>query len=126
VYELKGRKFACEQGPVAPNAQWQDVEAIPVGALLRGTLRVLNLRPEELGGLLAAIGKEPASALKIGAGKGQRLGRIRLHAVQFNLRSYDGAKIAADELAWRQAFEKSQDRYARGEDALVHIHQGDC
>ena len=64
VYELKGRKFACEQGPVAPDAKWQDVEAIPVGAFLRGTLRVLNLRPEELGGLLAAIGKEPASALK--------------------------------------------------------------
>ncbi len=64
VYELKGRKFACEQGPVAPDAKWQDVEAIPVGAFLRGTLRVLNLRPEELGGLLAAIGKEPASALR--------------------------------------------------------------
>src|SRR6185436_13937862 len=53
ITALKGRKFARGRGPVAEKARMQRVEAIPAGALLRGAIRVVNLLPEELGGLLA-------------------------------------------------------------------------
>lgn len=126
VRSLKGRKFGCEQGPIAPNVRWQTVEAIPTGVLLRGSLRVLNLRPEELGALLAVLGKEPASALKIGAGKGQGFGRIRLHGLAFQLRDHARAAATPQEAAWTLAFDGCNDRWAQGENELVRIHQGDC
>lgn len=126
VSSLEGRKFACEEGPVAAHAALQQVEAIPAGAHLRGGLRVQNLRPEEMGGLLAALGKEPSSALKVGAGKGQRLGRIRLEAITLHLVDAARAPVTPDLAAWRRAFEASPDRWAMGEHELVRIHQGDC
>lgn len=124
VFNLKGRKFAGGLGPVAPNARWQRVEAIPAGTLLLGSIRVLNLLPAELGCLLVALGKLPASTLKIGAGKGHGFGRISLQGLALRLRDHLRAQVAPDEIAWRAAFELSPDRWAPGEDELVRIHQG--
>lgn len=127
VRSLKGRKFALGRGPVADNAQHQRVEVIPRGSLLRGQLRFFNLLPPELGGLLAALGKEPPSALKIGAGKGHGFGRMRLHSAAFHLRERIGAVEAAEEKGWREAFtDASSDRFALGEQELIRIHEGDC
>ena len=126
VYKLKGRKFAAGRGPVAPNARLQRVEAIPPGTLVRGAIRVFNLLPEELGGLLAALGRLPASALKIGAGKGQGFGRIALRSLVFRLQDHARVPVVPDEAAWRRAFEACPDRWATGEAELVNIHQGNC
>lgn len=129
VNTLKGRKFGAGEGPVADGACWQRVEAIPAGALLRGQLRISNVLPEELGGLLVALGRCPKSALKIGAGKGHGFGRVAVHGLSFRLQDHARAVIAADETeetVWKSAFEGCLDRWASGEEALVRIHGGNC
>jgi len=126
VSTLKGRKFAVGRGPVAPDARRQRVEAIPTGTLLRGVIRVFNLRPDELGGLLAVLGSAPASALKIGAGKGQGFGRITLHDLAFRLHDHTRAAVTPGTAALKHAFEACPDRLPQGEAAMVNIHQGDC
>lgn len=127
ITALKGRKFAAGMGPVAPDAHMQDVEAIPADCLLRGSLRVFNLLPAELGGLLTVLGHSPKSALKIGAGKGHGFGRISLHELSFHLRDHAQARAPLELAGWRRAFEEwRDDRWQAGEDELVRIHQGDC
>lgn len=125
VTSLHGRKFASGRGPVAPRAGLQKVETIPGGSIVRGVLRVWCLTPDELGGLLSAMGRLPESALKIGAGKGHGFGRARVTGVQLRLKQSAGTVGTGDEAGWRKAFDISPDRFAAGEAALVALHQGD-
>lgn len=129
VKRLYGRKFYCgqaqpEAGDRAPARE--PVEAIPIGTPLQGELRVWNLLPEELGGLLAALGRAPASCVKLGGGKALGLGRMRLAQVQFELLDGRRRPVPVDEEGWRAAFVGTQDRWDRGEAQLVSLHQGTC
>lgn len=129
IISLKGRKFAVGQGPVAPYARQQQVEVIPIGAALRGTLRVSNVLPIELGGLMTALGVLPNSALKIGAGKGQSFGRMAVGELRFRIQSYTREEFTVDESAmneWRDAFVKCLDCWRSGEQALIAIHGRGC
>jgi RAMP superfamily len=129
ISSLKGRKFASGQGPVADSAQRQRVEVIPCDTLLRGELRVLNALPAELGGLLAALGVSPMSALKIGAGKGLAFGRMVVDELGFRLQDHMRAEIHASEtvrIVWRHAFLASHDYWKSGEEALIRIHGKGC
>lgn len=129
VSSLKGRKFAAGQGPVADNAQLQRVEVIPFGTLLRGELRILNVLPEELGGLLSALGVSPSSALKLGAGKGLAFGRMVVDELGFRLQDHMRVEINASEtvlIAWRDAFLAGHDYWKSGEETLIRIHGKGC
>lgn len=127
VSELKGRKFALGQGRRVENAKPQPVEVIPAGTILQGQIRFMNVTPMELGGMLSAIGKTPASKLKIGAGKCYGLGRMSLRTMSFALRGQTASPQGDQEQAWRAAFETEQsDRFPDGEETLVRIHQGAC
>lgn len=127
VSDLKGRKFALGEGRRVENAKPQPVEVIPAGTILQGQIRFMNVMPMELGGILAAIGKVPASKLKIGAGKCYGLGRMSLRTMTFALRGRSASATDEQERAWRAAFEAAQsDRFPVGEDTLVRIHQGAC
>lgn len=133
VGPLHGRKFAVGMGPIAENAKPQLVEVIPSGSELRGSLRVFNVGPVELGGLLSALGYGPGgrvlSALKVGAGKGRALGRVRLRALTFELRDARGRAVPVDQATvetWHTAFAQSSDRYEEGERRLHEIHRGAC
>lgn len=127
VSTLKGRKFALGQGRRVENAKPQPVEVIPAGTILQGQIRFMNVMPMELGGLLAAIGKTPASKLKIGAGKCYGLGRMSLRSMTVTLRNRNTIPQGEQEQAWRAAFEAAQsDRFPIGEETLVRIHQGAC
>lgn len=127
VSDLKGRKFALGEGRRVENAKPQPVEVIPAGTILQGQIRFMNVMPMELGGILAAIGKVPASKLKIGAGKCYGLGRMSLRTMTFALRGRSASTTDEQERAWRAAFEAAQsDRFPVGEDTLVRIHQGAC
>ncbi|WP_437297351.1 RAMP superfamily CRISPR-associated protein [Sorangium sp. So ce426] len=125
VHELHGRKFAVGRGPVADKARWQKIEVFPKGSALQGTMRVHNALPRELGGLLVALGWKRESALKIGGGKGQGFGRIRLQHLVAHLRDPAGRAVELED-AWITMFERSEDCHAEGMARLVEIHQGDC
>lgn len=127
VSSLKGRKFALGQGRRVEDAKLQPVEVIPAGTALDGQIRFQNVLPAELGGLLVAIGKEPASKLKIGGGKCYGLGRLRLHSASCHLRGQSAEVTELVEQSWRAAFTAaSSDRFGIGEETLVRIHQGEC
>jgi hypothetical protein len=121
VTALDGRKFHRGRGPAAPNLQ--RVEAIPTGTALTGQLRVFNATPAELGGLLAALGCNPPSALKLGGGKAHGFGRALCHARCALTANGDGL---LDPARWRQAFLESEDRWVEGEARLAAIHDGAC
>ncbi|MBK9265649.1 MAG: hypothetical protein IPM54_38400 [Polyangiaceae bacterium] len=134
ISELRGRKFGMGHGPIPEKKQWQLVETIPKGTLLRGSVLLRNILREELGGLLVALGRHPASALKIGSGKGNlrknaadfdaSFGRIKL--VELTWRDHAGKPLTEDARAAYEAFTKSADRWAEGENQLVALHQGAC
>lgn len=129
VYELHGRKFAVGEGPNQEEPVWERVEAIAADSILRGSLRLLNVCQAELGGLLAALGKKPASFLKIGGGKGQKFGRIELLDLTWKLQDHTRKPIEVDVGRldeWRNAFRESNDYWEEGEKALVAIHHGAC
>lgn len=121
VTALDGRKFHGGCGPAAENHH--RIETIPIGTVLAGQLRVFNATPAELGGLLAALGCSPPSALKLGGGKAHRFGRARCHARCALTSNGDGP---LDPARWRQAFLESTDRWADGEARLAALHRGDC
>jgi CRISPR/Cas system CSM-associated protein Csm3 (group 7 of RAMP superfamily) len=120
VRSLHGRKFGVGRGPATENRQ--HVEVIPVGTVLTGQLRVFNATPAELGGVLAALGCDPASALKLGGGKAHGFGRVRCK-VRCHL---TGDDAPLDPAAWRQSFIASPDRWLRGEQDLISLHRRDC
>ncbi len=136
VSGLRGRKFGMHLGPIPDNQKrkWQRVQTIPKGALIRGAVLLANVRPEELGGLLVALGRYPESVLKIGAGKGNArenaaehdasFGRIKL--VELGWTNRAGKPMVQEERALYNAFAKSPDRWGDGERDLVAIHQGAC
>lgn len=117
VSKLHGRKFARGRGPEAQGRE--RIEVIPAGASLQGDLRLTNVTPAELGGLLAALGVRPESRLKVGAGKGHGFGRVR--AADLSIRVRFGA-AASDVTAYEQAFRACPDAWLEGLDALVKIH----
>lgn len=120
VRALHGRKFALGRGPASDNRQ--HIEVIPPGTVLRGQLRVFNITPEELGGVLAALGCDPPSAIKVGGGKAHGFGRMLCRA-RCHLVDHDAP---LDPAVWRQRFVASPDRWVEGEDRLVALHQGAC
>lgn len=147
VHRLYGRKFATGTGPAGDRPQralpdherrsagrtrehaqqpQQWIEVIPAGTAITGELRLHNVLPAELGGLLATLGRTPASALKLGAGKGCGFGRLRLAAIHYALRDHAGRSIEADEPRWRHSFVDSSDYWGPGETELARIHQGGC
>jgi hypothetical protein len=120
VRSLHGRKFGVGRGPATDNRQ--HVEVIPTGSVLTGQLRVFNASAAELGGVLAALGCDPPSALKLGGGKAHGFGRVRC-SVRCHLTGHDAP---LDPAAWRQSFLASPDRWARGEQDLISLHRGNC
>ena len=118
VYRLHGRKFGLGRGPASDNVA--RVEAIPARSVLTGQIRLFNVTPAELGGLFAALGCDPVSALKLGGGKAHGFGRVHAR-VRCRLDS-----AAVDPSAYRQHFLRSPDRWPDGEDRLVQLHQGAC
>lgn len=131
VTGLYGRKFAVgrdmrpppegQRGkkPPAP----QRLEALPAGTRLRQNIRFLNLTQAELGGLLAVLGYDPASRLKVGAGKSHGFGRIRLEALEFEARSrfpdLDSTQCA-------RAFRDDRGTHVAHLERLVSLHGKDC
>ena len=120
VRSLHGRKFGLGRGPASDNLQ--HVEVIPAGTVLTGQLRLFNVTPAELGGVLAALGCDPPSAIKVGGGKAHGFGRVHCRA-RCQLVEYDAP---LDPAAWRQAFVASPDRWPAGEERLASLHRGDC
>jgi CRISPR/Cas system CSM-associated protein Csm3 (group 7 of RAMP superfamily) len=126
VYELSGRKFYRGLAPVIENAPRHWLEVIAAGRTLHGELRLANVLPVELGGLLTALGRLPASALTLGGGKARGLGRVRCMELRYHLVDARGREIQIDEAGWRATFEQDKDdRWPEGEAALVALHQGD-
>jgi len=127
VHDLHGRKFAIGPGPGSTQDAMEVVEVIRRGCEVQGELRVLNLMPAELGGLLVALGWGRArSALKVGGGKALGFGRIRLSKVDYRLKDHAGRETGPDEDSWASHFERSEDCYPEAMKKLVEIHQGDC
>ncbi|WP_437307425.1 RAMP superfamily CRISPR-associated protein [Sorangium sp. So ce388] len=126
VHDLHGRKFAVGRGPLPERHGVQSVECIRRGASLRGQMRLVNVLPAELGGLLVALGWRPQSALKIGAGKAHGFGRMHLAHVEYRLRGLTDDAARKSEEGWRADFEGWEDRFAEGMQRLVAMHQGDC
>jgi hypothetical protein len=121
VHGLYGRKFGLGRGPATANRQ--RIEAIPAGAILTGQIRLFNVTSAELGGLLAALGCDPPSALKLGGGKAHGFGRMHCKA-RCKLTRCGAPPLDPSE--WRQQFIASSDRWPEGEDHLVALHRGDC
>lgn len=127
VTSLHGRKFACGRGPVADDAAWQLVEVLPAGTRLTGQIRLWNVTDAELGALLAALGLEPRSRVKLGAGKGHGFGRCLFgDRPGWKLRDHRLQPDQADAASWLSAFASSPDRWPDGEQALVRIHHAEC
>lgn len=122
VHGLHGRKFHGGRGPAAETRA--RVEAIRDGTVLAGQVRIFNATPAELGGLLVALGCDPASALKLGGGKAHGAGRAQCRITGHTLAA-TGAP-ASGPTAWRQQFIDSPDRWADGEARLVALHRGAC
>jgi hypothetical protein len=140
---LKGRKFAVgifrTEPPMDPKLL--AIEVLPRGTLLRGGLRVLNLTDAEVGGLVAALGVEPESRLKVGGGKGvggrmydatlrreveTGFGRARVTKVDLSRLRARGLSEPMTTARARAAFMASDDYFAEGERRLVALHGGDC
>jgi hypothetical protein len=105
VTSLHGRKFAREPGLREGNAREQRVEVIPAKSDLRGEVYFHALHDDELGGILAALGSEPQSPLKLGAGKCHGFGLVQVDSVSVALRgaaAEDGAVISACARAFQE------------------------
>jgi CRISPR/Cas system CSM-associated protein Csm3 (group 7 of RAMP superfamily) len=126
VDSLYGRKFAADELTAVPPTELLAVEVIPQDTKLTGELRLFNIGPAELGGLLCALGWEPRSWLKLGGGKGLGFGRIGVvdAAWTWDLRNDRGQPIERDTATYRKQFEASEDRYREGEEKLLSLHRG--
>jgi len=131
VDRLHGRKFAVHPAPLIERPELQAVEAIPTKTGLVGEIRVVNLRPHELGGLLVALGQTAPGtfdAVKLGGGKCHGFGRMRLQSLAFAARRGPPHPLASDPRVdeWLAAFRADADRFEAGERRLLEIHRGDC
>lgn len=119
VKGLHGRKFARGRGPETEARE--HIEVVPKGSVLVGTLRIVNVTDAEFGGLLAALGVQPGSRLKVGGGKGHGFGRVRVETPTITSRA-PSAPIG-DWTHYEQAFRAHADAWPEGVDALVRIHE---
>lgn len=130
VVSLRGRKFAITpvtpvRSPNQPQPVTQRIEVIPKGTRLTGRLSLINVTHEELGGLLAALGVEPLSRIKVGAGKGLGFGRLRVVQLICSLREPSGRSFALDQATLLNRFMASPDCFKSGLERLVGIHRGE-
>src|SRR5262249_29724157 len=114
VGTVHGRKFYVGPAPTIDAAEYERVEAIPEGARLQGTIRILNLNDAEMGGLHVALGVTPESCIKLGGGKGHGFGRVRVRRVVHALLDDRRRPRAAEPELWSCAFEASPDRWDSG------------
>ncbi|MFM7201171.1 MAG: RAMP superfamily CRISPR-associated protein [Myxococcota bacterium] len=136
VSTLHGRKFALSNSTAtvsapapAPNAKKPKpfkVEVIPKNVWLTGTLIFQNLLPEELGGLLTALGCEPASYLKVGAGRALGFGRVKPELKSIELYDHQRHLVSMERATLRDHFVSWEDRWNEGEKQLITLHQGGC
>jgi hypothetical protein len=112
----RGERGARPERP-APAGEW--VEVIPADTQIHVELGVRNLRLDELGALLGALGCDPLSALACGGGQRAGFGRLYAEGLEVELYQPNGALAQADVASWRAAFEQSADRWPAGEAALL-------
>jgi len=124
ITSLLGRKFAVGLQDPPPQERFQLVECMPAATELRGELRLFNLTHVELGALMVAIGASPASAMRLGGGKGIGFGRVRLRQVIPDLRDERRRSVEPRLEDWRSAFLASADCWHVGEQALLKMYQG--
>lgn len=124
VHSLHGRKFHGHRGP-EPVGKLMQIEVIPAGASISGSVRLHNVDPAELGGLLVALGFSSApSFVKIGAGKNLGFGRVRPTRIGGELKIGRDGELEAIIERSEAAFYKSADRWEDGEEKLREIHKG--
>lgn len=101
--QILGRKFYYHQRDLAAvlRAYAEDrgmpeieVEAIPQGETLNGSLRFFNLSESELGQLLYSLILEDGLAHKLGYGKPLGLGSVRIRATSLDIEKLEGAHPA--------------------------------
>ncbi|MBN1605709.1 MAG: hypothetical protein JW940_03710 [Polyangiaceae bacterium] len=121
VTRLFGRKFYRDGAQSDPEGPCHLVEAIPTKTVLRGDIMVLSPVDAELGALLAALGQNPKSALRLGSAKGHGFGQVDVEHVEVELRSGPTRSAATPEQMndWRKAFVDSPDYWIDGEEALT-------
>ncbi len=118
---LHGRKLAQEPGLRDKNTKFQKIEAIPADAELRGQIYFQQVREDELGGLLAAMGARPQSSLKLGGGKCYGFGGVRVRPPVAMLR---GAPAASDDIFLSACATAFRERLATQHLAkLIDIHR---
>jgi hypothetical protein len=100
-------------------------EALAIDTVVELDLGVRNLRLEELGALIGAIGLEPFTAVTCGSGRSAGLGRLYLEGLEVDLYGPGGTPAEAHAHAWRRAFEQGRDRWLAGEAGLVQELGGD-
>ncbi len=125
VESLHGRKFAMEPPPPETGGKKLSVEVIPAQTQLTGQIRLYNVAPAELGGLLAALGCLPKSKVKVGAAKAQHLGLAEFKVTQARLRDYQNQAVDWSEptqKSWQVAFLSSEDCFKEGLATLSTIH----
>lgn len=126
VGPLYGRKFYVGPTPTTDAVGYERVEAIPKGTALRGTIRILNLDDAEMGGLLAALGVEPRSWIKLGCGKRHGFGRLRVEKVAYVLADERRRPRGSAPETWAHAFAGAEDRWEAGAAQLAQIHTEAC
>jgi hypothetical protein len=127
VTKLRGRKFY--RGSLTHSDAGYDLaEVIPSGTELTGSVVCTNITAAELGGLLTALGFQPAaqppSQLRVGAAKAYAFGRI--DAVRVGVVPGPQPEDLPDgclETA-QEKFETSADHHRTGQDWLVRISGG--
>ncbi len=123
VTQLFGRKFTSGRSQAEVH-QEQGVEAIPAQAEGTSTLRLFNVEPAELGGILTALGVGAGRWLHLGAGKSHGFGRTQIERVTYALVDRDRVRIEPDVDGWYRAFVESADYHASGAARLTALHGG--
>jgi CRISPR/Cas system CSM-associated protein Csm3 (group 7 of RAMP superfamily) len=123
INDLRGRKFHENGGP-APTGKKELVEVIPEGTTLTGRLSFSNATSEEMGALLAILGENPLSYIKIGSAKSHGFGALVPVGATIKLRQAGSLSVANEKqkAAWRRDFQQSKDRWESGEQKLLDMY----
>lgn len=90
-------KFYTRKAP--PTSRYGLIECIPAGIMLRGKVIGYNLKPEELGGLIMAMGFGIENAiLKLGYAKPQGFGQVIPVELKLQELSFDGFEFKRKDL----------------------------